>query len=135
MPDEQPPPPHHGAEPGDAEFLHALGARLRLLRARRGVTRRDLAARSRVSERHIAQFEAGTGNISVLLLRRIARALGVGVETLAAERPEGSAERALLEQAVAALPESDLAEANGRAVATASRSSACAAPASPRSGR
>jgi XRE family aerobic/anaerobic benzoate catabolism transcriptional regulator len=113
MPDERPTEASASPRvaPGEAPFLRALGARLRLLRARRGVTRRDLAARSQVSERHIAQLEAGAGNISVLLLRRIARALGVPVETLAAERPEGSAERLLLEETVAALPEPRLAEA------------------------
>lgn len=100
-----------GAEPGEDAFLRGLGQRLRTIRARRGVTRRDLSRRSQVSERHIAQLEAGSGNISVLLLRRIARALGVGIEELVAERPERTVERLLLEQVVAQLPEAQLAEA------------------------
>ena len=99
------------SEPGDAPFLQAIGRRLRTARARRGVTRRDLSRRSAVSERYIAQLEAGSGNISVLLLRRIARALGIGAEELVAERPERSVERLLLEQVVAQLPEAWLAEA------------------------
>src|SRR5919202_94829 len=98
-------------EPGDAPFLRAIGRRLRTARARRGVTRRDLSRRSAVSERYIAQLEAGSGNISVLLLRRIARALGIGAEELVAELPERSVERLLLEQVVAQLLESRLAEA------------------------
>jgi XRE family aerobic/anaerobic benzoate catabolism transcriptional regulator len=108
------PPPHPeraNGDPDDDAFLHAVGARLRTLRARRGVTRRDLSRLSRVSERYIAQLEAGTGNVSILLLRRIARALGVGAEELAAQRPERSVERLLLEELVAALPESRLAAA------------------------
>ena len=64
-----------------------------------------------MSERYIAQLEAGSGNISILLLRRIAGALGVGVEELVAERPERTVERLLLEQVVAQLPEARLAEA------------------------
>jgi XRE family transcriptional regulator, aerobic/anaerobic benzoate catabolism transcriptional regulator len=66
-----------------------------------------------VSERYIAQVEAGTGNVSILLLRRIARSLGLGVEELVGERPERSPERVLLEQVVAGLPEERLAEARG----------------------
>ena len=100
-------------DPGDDAFLLAVGDRLRTLRARRGVTRRDLSRLSRVSERYIAQVEAGSGNVSILLLRRIARALGLDVEELVGERPERSAERLLLEQVVAQLPEERLAEARG----------------------
>jgi XRE family transcriptional regulator, aerobic/anaerobic benzoate catabolism transcriptional regulator len=109
---EDPTPPERAySEPGDEALLQAIGLRLRTARARRGVTRRDLSRQSAVSERYIAQLEAGSGNISVLLLRRIARALGIGAEELVAERPEGSVERRLLEQAVAQLPEPRLAEA------------------------
>ncbi len=106
-------PDRSHAEPEDSAFLAALGDRLRMLRARRGVTRRDLSRRSHVSERYIAQIEAGHGNISILLLRRIARALGLAVEELVGERPERTVERVLLEQVVAQLPEARLAEARG----------------------
>ncbi len=99
------------SEPGDRAFLQAIGQRLRTARARRGVTRRDLARRSAVSERHIAQLESGNGNISVLLLRRIALALGIAADELVAERPERSMDRLLLEQIVAQLPAARLAEA------------------------
>lgn len=95
----------------DGGFLLQLGRRLRTTRARRGVTRRDLSRLSGVSERYIAQLEGGAGNISILLLRRIARALGIGAEDLVAERPERSVERMLLEQAVGRIPEARLAEA------------------------
>jgi len=44
--------------------------------------RRLLAQQADVSERHLAQLEAGEGNVSVVLLRRIARALGVSMEQL-----------------------------------------------------
>ncbi len=71
----------------DAAFLSALGERLRLLRARRGMTRRALSQQSGVSERYIAQMEAGSGNVSILLLRAIARALAVPTPELLAEKP------------------------------------------------
>jgi XRE family transcriptional regulator, aerobic/anaerobic benzoate catabolism transcriptional regulator len=102
-----------GGGGGDGPFLRSVGERLRTLRARRGTTRRDLSRLSGVSERYIAQLEAGSGNISILLLRRITQALGVGVEELVAERPERTVERLLLEQVVSQLPEGRLAEARG----------------------
>ena len=72
----------------DMAFLHALGQRVRLLRARRGMTRRILAAQSGVSERYISAVESGTGNGSILLLRALADALNVGLRALL----EGEAE-------------------------------------------
>jgi XRE family transcriptional regulator, aerobic/anaerobic benzoate catabolism transcriptional regulator len=66
----------------DIAFLQALGQRVRLLRARRGMTRRILAAQSGVSERYISAVEAGTGNGSILLLRALAAALNVGLQAL-----------------------------------------------------
>ena len=63
-------------------FLQALGQRVRLLRARRGMTRRILAAQSGVSERYISAVEAGTGNGSILLLRSLAQALNVDLRAL-----------------------------------------------------
>lgn len=64
------------------QFLLSLGTRVRHLRSRRGLTRKVLAHKSNVSERHLAQLESGEGNISVLLLRRIAAVLGVSLEEL-----------------------------------------------------
>src|SRR3954449_2799936 len=69
----------------DQAFLHALGQRLRLMRARRGMTRRILAAQSGVSERYISAMEAGTGNGSILLLRALARALHIDLRALLEE--------------------------------------------------
>jgi XRE family aerobic/anaerobic benzoate catabolism transcriptional regulator len=63
-------------------FLAGLGRRVRGFRNRRGMTRKMLAAEADVSERHLAQLETGDGNISVLLLQRIARALSVSIGEL-----------------------------------------------------
>ncbi len=52
---------HREAENGEAEYLRILGERIREARARRGMTRKILARDSAVSERYLAQLEAGIG--------------------------------------------------------------------------
>ena len=76
-------PPSHAQQ--DAAFLSRLGERVRAWRAAHDTTRKTLALSSGVSERYLAQLEAGQGNVSVLLLRRVARAMGVTVESLVRE--------------------------------------------------
>jgi len=56
-------------------FLVQLGARVRTMRLSRDMSRRELAGRSGISERYIAQIEAGKGNVSIVLLLRIAHAV------------------------------------------------------------
>jgi len=62
--------------------LKLLGDRVRQARARRGMTRRQVARDSGVSERYLAQIESGHGNISVLVLRRLAKALNISADVL-----------------------------------------------------
>ena len=62
--------------------LKILGDRVRQTRARRGMTRKVLARDSGVSERYLAEIEGGKGNISVLILRQLARALDVPMNVL-----------------------------------------------------
>jgi len=57
-------------------LLADLGARTRELRGDRGFTMRELALRSGLSPRFLAQVESGTGNISVRNLASLAAALG-----------------------------------------------------------
>ena len=56
-------------------FLAELGERLRSSRMRCDLSRRELARRSGISERYIAQIEAGKGNVSIVLLLRLASAI------------------------------------------------------------
>jgi DNA-binding XRE family transcriptional regulator len=56
----------------ESEFLRQLGNRVREMRALRGMSRRELARRSGLSERFVAQIEAGKGNVSIVRLLRIA---------------------------------------------------------------
>lgn len=71
----------------DAEFLGAVGRRVRERRAAIGVTRKQLARTADVSERYLGQLETGEGNISILLLRRIAMALDAPITQLLATGP------------------------------------------------
>src|SRR6202167_3627319 len=88
-----PSPPAH---PSDGDFLRLLGRKVRELRNRRGMTRKMVAQESDVSERHLAQLELGDGNVSVVLLRRIATALNVSLADLfAAEAPDSDAKRSI----------------------------------------
>lgn len=76
-----------GIQPAsDSEFLGLLGARVRELRSLRGMTRKMVAREADVSERHLAQLELGDGNISILLLRRIATALNASLTDLFSPR-------------------------------------------------
>ena len=69
----------------EAAYLGRLGDRVRAWRAANSMTRKALALASGVSERYLAQLEAGQGNISVLLLRKLAHAMQVPVEVLVRE--------------------------------------------------
>jgi XRE family transcriptional regulator, aerobic/anaerobic benzoate catabolism transcriptional regulator len=69
----------------ESVYLGRLGERVRAWRTEHGMTRKALAAASGVSERYLAQLEGGQGNISVLLLRRVARAMSVPIEHLVRE--------------------------------------------------
>ncbi|HLX81012.1 MAG TPA: helix-turn-helix transcriptional regulator [Burkholderiales bacterium] len=77
----------------EAAYLSRLGDRVRAWRTEHGMTRKALAAASGVSERYLAQLESGQGNISVLLLRRLAQAMNVAVETLVRENSGQDAAR------------------------------------------
>lgn len=73
------------SEDTGAELIQRLAARVAEARKQRGLPRRVLSEMSGVSPRYLAQLEAGEGNISVLLLQRVAEALDVRIEALLAE--------------------------------------------------
>ncbi|MCZ7564007.1 MAG: helix-turn-helix transcriptional regulator [Burkholderiales bacterium] len=97
-------------EPQAAEFLQRLGERVREARARRGMTRKLLARDSTVSERYLAQLEAGQGNTSILVLRQIAQALGLPLADLLRDEAEHPVELVLTQQFLKRLPQEKLAE-------------------------
>lgn len=65
-----------------AAFAAEVGRQVRLGRAKRGMTRRQLARDSGTSERYLAQIESGAGNPSVIVLRSIAQALDIPITAL-----------------------------------------------------
>ncbi len=69
----------------DAAFLLSIGSEVRRNRAKRGMTRRQLAQASEISERYLAQIESGAGNPSVSVLRAVAQALDLRASVLLPE--------------------------------------------------
>jgi XRE family aerobic/anaerobic benzoate catabolism transcriptional regulator len=95
----------------EADYLRRLGERVREARARRGMTRKLLARDSGVSERYLAQLETGQGNISILLLRHIARALDIPVEVLVLEGAEPPVDLVHTTEFLRRLPAAELSQA------------------------
>ena len=79
-------------------FLVGLGERVRALRARRGMTRRAVAAAADVSERHLANLEYGIGNVSMLVLVQVAGALQCSLAELIGDMTTRSPEWLLLRE-------------------------------------
>ena len=79
-------------------YLESVGATVRHHREQRGWSRRELAVHSGVSERFLAQIEAGDGNISLRRFADVARALGTQPSVLlaAVDAPAGHRPIALL---------------------------------------
>ena len=67
--------------------LTELGARVRAWRARRGMTRKQLAQDSGLSERFLADVESGKGNVSINSLEAAARALNITIIELLQDAP------------------------------------------------
>ncbi len=88
--------PPETSEIESERLLGVLGDRVRTLRAHRGMTRKALARESNVSERYLAQLERGQGNISVILLARVAAALRTEPGDLLQPRGRQSAEEVLI---------------------------------------
>ncbi|PYU38048.1 MAG: transcriptional regulator, partial [Acidobacteria bacterium] len=88
----------------DGDFLLFLGKRVRQLRHLGGMTRKMVAREADVSERHLAQLESGEGNVSIVLLRRIASALDVSLVALFAPEVREPGEKHLIQRFLERLP-------------------------------
>ena len=91
-----------------AAFLAAIGREVRKNRAKRGMTRRQLAHASLTSERYLAQIESGAGNPSVSVLRAIAQALDLPPAALLPETADRSAALGPILDLIAQVPEGEL---------------------------
>lgn len=92
------------------DYLRTFGERVRGERARRGMSRKLLADHAGISERYITQLESGKGNVSILLLRQIAGALGLPLSRLV-EDENPSPELTLVRQFLARLSPAQLKDA------------------------
>lgn len=63
------------------ELAIALGRKVRLLRSRRRMTRRDLSRKTEISERYLSEVEKGRANPTLALLLRIASTLNEPLAT------------------------------------------------------
>ena len=102
------------AEPVDAQrspFLVALGERVRNLRSRNGMTRKAVAVAAEVSERHLANLEYGTGNVSILVLLQVAQALECSLAELLGDMTTTSPEWLLIRELLGKRSEADLRRA------------------------
>lgn len=105
--------PRRGESAPEEDYLRRIGERVRLLRARRGMSRRVLSGASGVSERYLAELERGSGNASLLVMRQIARAMDIAVHELVSERPDPSVDLGLLLHQIERLPAEQVRELRG----------------------
>lgn len=92
------------ADAAEAALLARIGERVRQARASRGMTRKLLARHSQVSERYLAQLEAGAANPSVGVLSKLGEALGMPVTELLEPRTPETVELGLIVQLLKRLP-------------------------------
>lgn len=103
--------PRRGTAPADEAYLKRVGERVRLARARRGMSRKSLSKASGVSERYLAELERGAGNASLLVLRQIADALSIEAAALVSDAPERPIDLTLALHQLERLSPAELADA------------------------
>lgn len=92
-------------------FLTALGERLKLLRARRGLTRKALALMAGVSERHVANVESGVGNASIQFLRQLCSVLNCSLAEMTGDETASSPDWLMIRELLRGRSDEALAQA------------------------
>ena len=92
-------------------YLRQVGERVRTLRNQRGMKRKRWCSTRGFQSAISAQLELGKGNCSIVLLRRIARAIGVPVTQIVQEGSEPALDLVLLSQFLERLSPAALVEA------------------------
>jgi XRE family aerobic/anaerobic benzoate catabolism transcriptional regulator len=92
-------------------FLVTLGERLKMLRARRGLTRKALARTADVSERHVANVESGVGNASIQFLRQLSMVLNCTLAEMIGDETASSPEWLMIREILRGRSETELAMA------------------------
>jgi XRE family aerobic/anaerobic benzoate catabolism transcriptional regulator len=90
-------------------FLTSLGERLRMLRSRRGLTRKALARLAAVSERHVANVESGVGNASIQFLRQLTAVLNCSLAEMIGDETASSPEWLMIREILRGRSEAELA--------------------------
>lgn len=85
-----------GVDEDAAHLLTVLARNIRFFRGQRGMTRKCLAAQSGVSLPHLARLEGGQGNVSVVVLGKIAKALNQPMCNLFAENESAHGDLAII---------------------------------------
>ena len=92
-------------------FLAALGERVRLLRARRGLTRKTLAHLADVSERHVANVESGVGNASIQFLRQLCGVLNCSLAEMTGDETASSPDWLMIREILRGRSDEEMAKA------------------------
>jgi XRE family aerobic/anaerobic benzoate catabolism transcriptional regulator len=92
-------------------FLISLGERLKLLRARRGLTRKALAQMADVSERHVANVESGVGNASIQFLRQLSTVLNCSLAEMTGDETASSPDWLMIREILRGRTDGELAKA------------------------
>jgi len=95
-------------DPSAGTFVADIGRLVRVGRAKRGMTRRQLAHGSGASERYLAQIESGHGNPSIIMLKSIAEALDGPLLELLPRSSAGTSALAPLLDLLGRMPLSEL---------------------------
>ncbi len=114
---EKPAPEAQTEQTERHQALIALGERVRSLRARRGIARKSVAQAAKVSERHLANLELGTGNASFLILQHVAAALNCSMAELIGDETTQSPEWLLIRELLIGRDEDTLRRARTAIVA------------------
>ncbi|MBK1649551.1 helix-turn-helix domain-containing protein [Rhabdochromatium marinum] len=59
-----------------------LAKNTRMLRAAAGLDQKQLADKAKISKSYISKIECGRGNVTIEILEKVAKALGVGPDKL-----------------------------------------------------
>lgn len=92
-------------------FLAALGERVKLLRARRGLTRKALAQLADVSERHVANVESGVGNASIQFLRQLCGVLNCSLAEMTGDETASSPDWLMIREILRGRSDEEMAKA------------------------
>lgn len=99
-------------------FLIALGERLTALRSRHGLSRKALARRADVSERHLQNIELGSGNASIQFLRQLSQVLNCRLVEMIGDETISSPEWLKIREILRGRTEAELARASAALVET-----------------